>query len=152
MQYEIVFKMIGGVHVILAFNPNNNCSVSSALVLASLHLSVLKLCSFISCIFYSSWESLRRGRRVMQIWVEEVLESARRISTVGKVGCVGDLNDTKHPVKILETSERVTQDKKIKMCKMQWSDHTEKTSRWRLIQISLLASPAESRDEIPVRG
>jgi len=40
--------MIGVVHVILAFNPNNNCSVSSALVLASLHLSVLKLRSFYS--------------------------------------------------------------------------------------------------------
>ena len=28
----------------------------------------------------------------------------------------------KHPVKILETSERVTRDKKIKMCRMQWSN------------------------------
>ena len=65
----------------------------------------------------------------MQICVEEVLESARRISTVGRVGCVGDLNYTKHPVKILETSERVTWDKKIKTCKMQWSEHTKKTSR-----------------------
>ena len=57
-----------------------------------------------------------------------MLESARRISTVGRVGCVGDLNYTKHPMKILEMSERVTRDKKIKMCKMQWSDHTEKMS------------------------
>ena len=48
MQYENVVKVIDGVHVILAFNPNNNCSVSSAIVLASLHLSVLKLRSFYS--------------------------------------------------------------------------------------------------------
>jgi hypothetical protein len=30
-----------------------------------------------------------------------------------------------YPVKILETSERVTRNKKIKMCKVQWSHHTE---------------------------
>ena len=56
-------------------------------------------------------------------------ESAIRISTVGRVECAGDLTYTEHPVKILETSERVTWDKKIKTCKMQWSDHTKKTSR-----------------------
>ena len=80
-----------------------------------------------------------------------MLESARRISTIGRVGCAGDLTYTEHPVKILEMSDRITWDKKIKTCKMQWSDHTEKMSRGRLIRISLLASP-ESRDEIPVRG
>ena len=80
-----------------------------------------------------------------------MLESARRISTVGRVGCVGDLNYTKHPVKILEMYERVSWDKKIKTSKMQWIGHAEKMSRGRLIRISLLASP-ESRDEIPVRG
>ena len=80
-----------------------------------------------------------------------MLESARRISTVGRVGCVGDLTYTEHPVKILEMYERVSWDKKIKTSKMQWIGHAEKMSRGRLIQISLLASP-ESRDEIPVRG
>jgi len=80
-----------------------------------------------------------------------VLESARRISTVGRVGCAGDLTYTEHPVKILEMYERVTWDKKIKTSKMQWIGHAEKMSRGRLIRISLLASP-ESRDEIPIRG
>jgi hypothetical protein len=80
-----------------------------------------------------------------------VLESARRISTVGRVGCVGDLTYTEHPVKIFEMYERVTWDKKVKTNKMQWIGHAENMSRGRLIQISLLASP-ESRDEIPVRG
>jgi hypothetical protein len=32
-----------------------------------------------------------------------------------------DLSYQEYPVKILETSERVTQNKRIKMCKMQWS-------------------------------
>jgi hypothetical protein len=36
-----------------------------------------------------------------------------------------DLSYQEHLVRILETSERVTQNKKIKMCKVQWSHHTE---------------------------
>jgi hypothetical protein len=36
-----------------------------------------------------------------------------------------DLSYKEYPVKILETSERVTRNKKIKMCKEQWSHHTE---------------------------
>jgi hypothetical protein len=33
-------------------------------------------------------------------------------------------------VKILETSERVTRNKKIKMCRVQWSHHTEDEATW----------------------
>jgi hypothetical protein len=36
-----------------------------------------------------------------------------------------DLSYQGYPVKILETSLRVTQNKKIKMCKVQWSHHIE---------------------------
>jgi hypothetical protein len=36
-----------------------------------------------------------------------------------------DLSYQEYHIKILETSERVTQNKKIKMCKVQWSHHTE---------------------------
>jgi hypothetical protein len=36
-----------------------------------------------------------------------------------------DLSYQECPVKILETSERVTRNKRIKMCKVQWSHHTE---------------------------
>jgi hypothetical protein len=35
-----------------------------------------------------------------------------------------------YPVRILDTSERVTRNKKIKMCKVQWSHHTEKEATW----------------------
>ena len=41
-----------------------------------------------------------------------------------------DLTYTEHPVKILETSERVTQNKRIKMCKVQWSHHSEAETTW----------------------
>jgi hypothetical protein len=36
-----------------------------------------------------------------------------------------DLSYQEYPVKILETSERVTWNKMIKMCKVQWSHHIE---------------------------
>ncbi|WVZ70713.1 hypothetical protein U9M48_019356 [Paspalum notatum var. saurae] len=35
-----------------------------------------------------------------------------------------------HPVKILDTSERNTRNKKIKMCRVQWSHHTEAEATW----------------------
>jgi hypothetical protein len=41
-----------------------------------------------------------------------------------------DLSYQEYPVKILETSERVTRNKKIKTCKVQWSHHTEKEATW----------------------
>jgi hypothetical protein len=36
-----------------------------------------------------------------------------------------DLSYQEYPLKIVETSERVTQNKRIIMCKVQWSHHTE---------------------------
>jgi hypothetical protein len=41
-----------------------------------------------------------------------------------------DLSYQEYPVKILETSERVTRNKKINMCKVQWSHHTEEEATW----------------------
>jgi hypothetical protein len=41
-----------------------------------------------------------------------------------------DLTYIEHPVKILETSERVTRNKRIKMCRVQWSHHTEDEATW----------------------
>jgi hypothetical protein len=42
----------------------------------------------------------------------------------------GDLSYQEYPIKILETSERVTRNKKVKMCKMQWSHDTEEEATW----------------------
>ncbi|WVZ89829.1 hypothetical protein U9M48_036185 [Paspalum notatum var. saurae] len=41
-----------------------------------------------------------------------------------------DLTYTEHAVKILDTSERNTRNKKIKMCRVQWSHHTEAEAIW----------------------
>ncbi|WVZ58135.1 hypothetical protein U9M48_008438 [Paspalum notatum var. saurae] len=41
-----------------------------------------------------------------------------------------DLTYTEHPVKILETSERVTRNRRIKMCRVQWKHHSEDEATW----------------------
>jgi hypothetical protein len=41
-----------------------------------------------------------------------------------------DLSYQEYPVKILETSERVTRNKRIKICNVQWSHHTEEEATW----------------------
>jgi hypothetical protein len=42
----------------------------------------------------------------------------------------GDLTYTKYPIKIIETWTRVTRNKVIKMCKVQWSHHGEDEATW----------------------
>jgi hypothetical protein len=37
----------------------------------------------------------------------------------------GDLTYSERPIKILDMAERMTHSKVIKMCKVQWSHHTE---------------------------
>jgi hypothetical protein len=41
-----------------------------------------------------------------------------------------DLSYQEYPIKILETSERVMRHKKIKMCMVQCSHHTEEEATW----------------------
>jgi hypothetical protein len=42
-----------------------------------------------------------------------------------------DLSYQEYPIRILKTSERVTQNKKIRMCKVQWSHHVEEEATWK---------------------
>jgi hypothetical protein len=41
-----------------------------------------------------------------------------------------DLSYQEYTVRILETSERVTRNKRIKMCRVQWSHQTEDEATW----------------------
>ena len=41
-----------------------------------------------------------------------------------------DLTYSEQPIKILETSQRITQSKIIKMCKVQWSHHSKDEATW----------------------
>ncbi|WVZ70308.1 hypothetical protein U9M48_018983, partial [Paspalum notatum var. saurae] len=59
-----------------------------------------------------------------------------------------DLIYTEYPVQILETAERVTRKKVIKMCKVKWSHHSAEEATWnermlleQIIGNSLLANP-----------
>jgi hypothetical protein len=62
-----------------------------------------------------------------------------------------DLSYKKYPIKILETSERVTRNKRIKMCKVQWSHHTKEEGTWEKEEelkeefLSFFSDPFESR-------
>jgi phosphoenolpyruvate carboxylase len=42
----------------------------------------------------------------------------------------GDLTYSERPIKILDIAECVTRSKVIKMCKVQWSHHTEDKATW----------------------
>jgi hypothetical protein len=41
------------------------------------------------------------------------------------------LSYSEKPVRILDMTERVTRNKVIKMCKVQWSHHTEDEATWK---------------------
>jgi hypothetical protein len=41
-----------------------------------------------------------------------------------------DLSYQEYPVKTLEKSERIMKNKRVKMCKVQWSHHTEEEATW----------------------
>jgi hypothetical protein len=69
-----------------------------------------------------------------------------------------DLTYKKYSIKILDTSERVTRRKVIRMCKVQWSHHTEEEATWeREDELKedfpqLFSKSSESRDEILFKG
>jgi hypothetical protein len=41
-----------------------------------------------------------------------------------------DLAYQEYPVKILDTSEKVTRNNRYKICKVQWSNHREEEATW----------------------
>jgi hypothetical protein len=52
-----------------------------------------------------------------KVWLEDLVMSE-------------DLTYQEYPIKLLETSKRVTQNRKIWMCKVQWSHHTKEEATW----------------------
>jgi hypothetical protein len=53
----------------------------------------------------------------------------------------GNLSYSEKPIKILDTAERVTHNKVIKMCKVQWSHHTEDEATWELKEEIIVVYP-----------
>jgi hypothetical protein len=69
-----------------------------------------------------------------------------------------DISYQEYPVKILEMSERVTWNRKIKICKVQWSHHTEEEATWKREEelkvefLSFFSDPSESRGQDSFSG
>jgi hypothetical protein len=62
----------------------------------------------------------------------------------------GDLPYNERPIRILESAKRVTHSKVIKICKVQWSHHTEDEATWEQEELradypELFPSTSESR-------
>jgi hypothetical protein len=62
-----------------------------------------------------------------------------------------DLSYQEYLIMVLETSERVARNKKIKMCRVQWSHHTEEEATWEREEVlkaefpSFFSNPSESQ-------
>jgi hypothetical protein len=79
----------------------------------------------------ATYATVRCSQRVPHITVEEVFECTRGTIATGEVENVqDDLTYTKHPVKILDTTERITRSKRIQMCRVQWSHHAKDEAIW----------------------
>jgi hypothetical protein len=63
-----------------------------------------------------------------------------------------DLSYQEYPIKILDTSERVTRNKKIKMCKVQWSHHTEEEATLKREEELKVEFPSFFFDQSESRG
>jgi hypothetical protein len=63
-----------------------------------------------------------------------------------------DLSYQEYPVKILKTFERVTRNKRIKMCKVQCSHHTEEEATWEREEELKMEFPSFFFDPSEYRG
>jgi hypothetical protein len=69
-----------------------------------------------------------------------------------------DLSYQEYHINILETSERVTRNKRIKMCNMQWSHHAKEEATWKREEelkaefLCFFNNPSELGDEIHLKG
>ena len=49
---------------------------------------------------------------------------------IGSLDIQNTLEDKEHPIRILGRDTKETQSKTIPMCKVQWSNHTEREATW----------------------
>jgi hypothetical protein len=87
------------------------------------------------CSTYLNWGSVSVSLRKME-----------------ELSVQGDLNYTEYPIKILDTLTRVTRNKVIKMCKVQWSHHGEDEATWEREEELRIDFPIFSLDLLKSRG
>jgi hypothetical protein len=63
-----------------------------------------------------------------------------------------DLSYQEYPIKILEMSKRVTRNKMIKICKVQWSHNTEEEATWEREEELKVEFPSFFFDPFKSRG
>jgi hypothetical protein len=63
-----------------------------------------------------------------------------------------DLSYQEYTVKILETSERVSWNKRIKMCNVQWSHYTEEEATWEREEELNVEFPSFFSNQFETRG
>jgi hypothetical protein len=71
---------------------------------------------------------------------------------MGDLDAKEDISYQAYTIKILETSKRVTWNKRIKMIKVQWSHHTEEEATWERDEEMKLEFPSFFSDPIESRG
>ena len=59
-----------------------------------------------------------------------MFEGTRRQISLEELAIKEDLTYEEYPIKILETAERVTRSRTVKMCKVQWNRYTEDEATW----------------------
>jgi hypothetical protein len=69
--------------------------------------------------------TVKCAQRVPHITVEKCLRVPEEQLPLEELNVQDDLTYTEYPVKILDTLERITRSKRIRMCKFQWSHHAE---------------------------
>ncbi|WVZ49151.1 hypothetical protein U9M48_000528 [Paspalum notatum var. saurae] len=72
----------------------------------------------------------RKGEVAYKLELPSNLSGIHNVFHVSQAPWKEDLTYTEHPVKILETSERVTRNRRVKMCRVQWKHHTEDEATW----------------------
>ena len=59
-----------------------------------------------------------------------MLAGAREQIPIEELTIKEDLTYEEYPVRILETTERVTRSRVIRMCRVQWNRYTEEEATW----------------------
>ncbi|XP_072150104.1 uncharacterized protein [Setaria viridis] len=62
--------------------------------------------------------------------LKKYLRVSKEQLPMGELNVQDDLTYTEYPVKLLETLERITRNKGIRMCKVQWSYHSKDEATW----------------------
>jgi hypothetical protein len=94
----------------------------------------------------------KRGEVAYQLELPPQLSDVHDVFHMEDLDAKEDLSYQEHHVRILETSERVTRNKRIKVCKVQWSHHTKEEATWEREEELQAEFPSFFSDQSESRG